>query len=268
MACEAIRRLQLKAMEGSGAALHTLRGIPRIGPRPAQATGPLSETEILALGSGDVAIFPGRNRRRPTIVVASPYLPFPLSHGGAVRIYNLMKHAARDRDQVLVAFCDQFAAPPAELLDLCSEIVLVRRRGSHYRRDTARPDVVEEFDSEAYRAALKQTIQKWRPAAVQLEFTQMAQYAEDCHPAKTILVEHDISLDLQQQLLATGNRTGAAHWEMEQQLQKWRGFETAAWKTVDCVVAMSAKDESAVTGANSRSACRTASIQNVFSQPP
>lgn len=95
----AIRRLQLQAMEGSGAALHTLRSVPRIGPRPAQAAGALSETEILALGSGDVAIFPARHRRRSAIVVASPYLPFPLSHGGAVRIYNLMKHAARDRDR-------------------------------------------------------------------------------------------------------------------------------------------------------------------------
>ena len=39
---EAIRRLQLNG------ALESLRGIPRIGPRPHDATGPLSETEILA----------------------------------------------------------------------------------------------------------------------------------------------------------------------------------------------------------------------------
>ena len=200
-------------------------------------------TEILALGSGDVAVFPGRDRKGEVVVVASPYLPFPLSHGGAVRIYNLMKCAAAERDQVLVAFCDELAAPPPELLEICREIVLVRRRGSHYRRDTARPDVVEEFDSEAYRAALKQTMRQWRPAVVQLEFTQMAQYAADCHPAKTILVEHDITFDLQQQLLATSTETGAARWEMERQLEKWRDFETAAWRRVDCVVTMSAKDE-------------------------
>ncbi len=241
---EAIRRLQLNG------ALETLRGIPRIGPRPPDATGPLTETDILALGNGDVALFPGRDRIGEVVIVATPYLPFPLSHGGAVRIYNLMKCAATERDQVLVAFCDELAAPPSELLAICCEVVLVRRRGSHYRRDTPRPDVVEEFDSEAYRAALKQTIRKWQPGVVQLEFTQMAQYAADCHPAKTILVEHDITFDLQQQLLAASTETGAARWEMERQLGKWRDFETAAWKNVDCVVAMSAKDEGMIAGAS------------------
>ena len=41
---------------------------------------------------------------KPAVLVASPYVPFPLSHGGAVRIYNLMRRAAADFDQVLVAF--------------------------------------------------------------------------------------------------------------------------------------------------------------------
>ncbi len=241
---EAIRRLQLNG------ALEPLRHVPRIGARPPAATGALSESEILALGGGDVAIFPGRNTCAKIVAIASPYLPFPLSHGGAVRIYNLMKHVAAERGQVLMAFCDELATPPRELLELCREVVLVRRRGSHYRRDTARPDMVEEFDSEPFRACLRQTVQRWRPDAVQLEFTQMAQYADACHPAKTILVEHDITFDLQQQLLATGTETGTARWELERQLGKWRVFEMAAWRAVDCVVAMSAKDEATVAGAN------------------
>jgi len=257
---EGIRRLQLNG------ALETLRGIPRIGPRPPDGTGPLSEIEILALGNGDVAIFPGQDRKGEVVIVATPYLPFPLSHGGAVRIYNLMKCAAAERDQILVAFCDELAAPPPELLAVCCEVVLVRRRGSHYRRDTPRPDVVEEFDSETYRAALKQTIRKWQPTVVQLEFTQMAQYAADCHPAKTILVEHDITFDLQQQLLAASTETGAARWELERQLRKWRDFESAAWKTVDCVVAMSARDEVMIAGAR-RTVCLPNGVDTARFQP-
>lgn len=248
---EAIRRLQLKAIDGDGAALDTLRQIPTVGARPPKPTGPLLETEILALGGGDIAVFPGRtDGKNKPVIVASPYVPFPLSHGGAVRIYNLMKNA--DQDQVLLAFSDDLITPPRELLDICREVILVRRRGIHYRRDTALPDMVEEFASEAFRACLKQTIQRWRPDLVQLEFTQMAQYAADCHPIKTILVEHDITFDLQQQLLATTSEatgeTAAARRELEKQLRKWKEFETAAWKTVDCVVAMSAKDESMIAG--------------------
>jgi GT2 family glycosyltransferase/glycosyltransferase involved in cell wall biosynthesis len=268
---EAIRRLQLKAIDGDQAALDTLRRIPDIGPQPSLPSGPLSETEILALGSGDVAIFPGRaanyagNNGTP-IVIASPYLPFPLSHGGAVRIYNLMKHAAQDRDQVLLAFADELSPPPEELLAICREVIIVRRRGSHYRRDTALPDVVEEFRSETFRACLKQAIQRWQPDLVQLEFTQMAQYASVCQPARTILVEHDITFDLQQQLLATTSETGASRLELEKQLRKWKEFETAAWKLVDCVVAMSPKDEQMVSGAR-RVACLPNGVDTDRFQP-
>jgi glycosyltransferase involved in cell wall biosynthesis len=202
-----------------------------------------------------VAVFPGvvKGGRR-TIAVVSPYLPFPLSHGGAVRIYNLMRRVAEEWDQMLIAFCDDLATPPRELLELCRAVVLVRRRGSHYRRDTPLPDIVEEFDSETFRACLKQTVRQWSPEIVQLEFTQMAQYAADCAPAKTILVEHDITFDLQQQLLATSDETGAARLELERQLEKWRAFETVAWRQADCVVTMSSKDERIVAGAH-RTAC-------------
>ena len=246
---DAIRRLQLLGAADPGAK-DALRAIPWIGARPPAASGQLSETEILALGSGDIAAFPGRAPRHPDrILVASPYLPFPLSHGGAVRIFNLMKQAARSHDLILMAFCETLTSPPEELLAVCAEVVLVRRHGSHYRRDTERPDVVEEFESEAFRACLKQTAARWQPAAIQLEFTWMAQYAGAWPGAKTILVEHDITFDLQQQLLATSADTGNAKWELERQLEKWRRFETAAWRAVDCVVTMSAKDAAVVTGA-------------------
>jgi glycosyltransferase involved in cell wall biosynthesis len=105
--------------------------------------------------------------------------------------------------------------------------------------------VVEEFDAEPFRACLKQVVHQWRPVAVQLEFTQMAQYADACTPARTILVEHDITFDLQEQLLSTDK----ANWELKNQLAKWQEFEMAAWREVDCVVAMSAKDAATVVGA-------------------
>jgi GT2 family glycosyltransferase/glycosyltransferase involved in cell wall biosynthesis len=238
---EAIRRLQLMG------AVDALRDIPAIGPRPPAATGPLTEPEIFALGNGDVACFPGAAPRGCSkVLIASPYLPFPLSHGGAVRIFNLMKQAAGSHDLILMAFCDKLATPPRELLELCCEVVMVRRQGSHYRRNTTRPDVVEEFDTETFRACLKQTASRWKPAVVQLEFTWMAQYAGTYPHAKNILVEHDITFDLQEQLLAHSTETGASRWELEQQTQKWRSFETRAWSEVDCVVAMSAKDAAAI----------------------
>jgi len=198
----------------------------------------LDDRHILAIGSGAVTVAPGRAPRNlPVVMIATPYLPFPLAHGGAVRMFNLIRRAARDFDHVLVSFADEARQVPAELLEICSEVVLVRRSGSHLLPSTDRPDVVEEFDSPAFHAALRQTVRKWKPVVAQLEFTQMAQYAADCAPAKTILVEHDVTLDLYQQLLEQGD-----DWELRHQLQRWIPFEIAAWSIVDRVVTMSEKD--------------------------
>jgi GT2 family glycosyltransferase/glycosyltransferase involved in cell wall biosynthesis len=236
---QAIERLRLL---DSRQALLFARQAPRLIDR---TSGDEDEDLILALGSGDVAVFPGRAAPgRDTILIASPYLPYPLSHGGAVRIYNLMLRAARAHSLVLVAFTDRLDTPPTELLDICAEIVLVRRTGSHALPSTPRPEMVEEFDSPAFHAALRQTMRKWHPAIVQLEFTQMAQYAADCVPAKTILVEHDITFYLYEQLVLT-----TPDWETRRQLERWRDYETRAWRDVDRVVTMSAVAAGRVKGA-------------------
>jgi len=200
--------------------------------------------KFLPLVSGDVAVFPVKPRSgRPVVLIASPYLPFPLSHGAAVRMYNLMSRAARDFDLVLVSFVEELAPVPRELTAICREVVAVRRAGSHAIPSTPRPDTVEEFDSPAFHAALRQTVAKWQPKIVQLEFTQMAQYAEDGKPAKTILVEHDITFDLYSQMLQREE-----DWENRRQYERWQRFETEAWRSVDRVVTMSAKDQKVVPG--------------------
>ena len=197
---QAIDRLQIRGVAGNKAAGVALLQAWRLPSRYHPSSAALiNEGRFLPLTSGDVAVFPGRPKQKPdSVVIVTPYLPYPLSHGGAVRMFNLISRAAFNRDQILVAFIDELMTPPQELLDVCAEIVLVRRTGSHFRPSTGRPDVVEEFDVPALHAALRQTIQKWSPAVAQLEFTQMAQYSQDCAPARTILVEHDITYDLQE----------------------------------------------------------------------
>ena len=212
----------------------------------------VDEELLLALGSGEHAVFPspgagapGAVGTRPCVMVVSSYAPFPLSHGGAVRMFNLMREGARDFDQVLVYFADELATPPAELMELCVEIVVVRREGSHARAMTARPDVVEEFDEPVMHALLPRLVRKWRPGVVQLEFTQLAQYAKDCAPAATVMVEHDVTLDLYEQLLREKE-----DWETRKQWERWVGFERAAWGEVDRVVVMSEKDARTVGRSN------------------
>jgi GT2 family glycosyltransferase/glycosyltransferase involved in cell wall biosynthesis len=205
---------------------------------------PSAPAGFLDLVNGGVAVFPGKPPSgKPVVLVASPYLPFPLSHGGAVRIYNLMRRAAQYFDQVLVAFVEEPRPVPAELRDICVEVVTVRRPGTHAFPSTLRPDTVAQFDAPSSHAALRQTIAKWRPRIAQLEFTQMAQYAPDCAPAQTVLVEHDITYDLYAQMLAREE-----DWEVRRQYQRWIDFEKDAWRSVDRVVVMSDQDRGIVAG--------------------
>jgi GT2 family glycosyltransferase/glycosyltransferase involved in cell wall biosynthesis len=237
---QAIARLnalaaRMEPVDSARAALGEAAAIA-LSARPASSE--TDEALTLALTGGAVAVFPGgRPTGRPVVLVAAPYLPFPLSHGGAVRMYNLMRRAAADFDLVLISFVERAAAPPRELLDICREIVTVGRRGTHILPDRGLPDVVEEFASSPFRAALRQTVRKWRPGIVQLEFTQLAQYAADCVPARVILVEHDVTLDLYRQLLAAGD-----DWELRRQHERWEAFERDAWGRVDSIVVMSEKD--------------------------
>ncbi len=234
---ENLRRLRLL---GKSEALRLAASVPVARESTAEKFHPLV--------SGDVAVFPGKPRSgRPVVLIASPYLPFPLSHGAAVRMYNLMSRAASDFDLVLISFAEELASAPKELTAICTEIVAVRRAGSHAIPSTPRPDTVEEFDSPSFHAALRQTAAKWQPKIAQLEFTQMAQYAAECtgaaRPAKTILIEHDITFDLYAQMLQREE-----DWENRRQYERWQRFETAAWRSVDRVVTMSAKDQSAAPG--------------------
>jgi glycosyltransferase involved in cell wall biosynthesis len=247
----ALKNLHGKALHNNAArsALWQAPGIAlRSGP---SVTCALSEELFLALTNGTVTVYAGRPPSgKPRILLASAYLPFPLSHGGAVRIHNLTTRAAAGWDQILVCFAETDAPPPPELLDRFVEIVLVRRVGSHSVTSSGRPEVVEQFASDAFRAALQLAVRKWNPGIAQLEFTQMAQYAADCAPARPILVEHDITFDLYRQLAHRQAEPGS-DWDLQRELKLWRRFETTAWRDMACVVTMSAKDRALVTGTRS-----------------
>jgi GT2 family glycosyltransferase len=152
--CQATRRLRTS---GRPALLRTAARTALGGGSP--GVPEYSEELILALTSGAVAVFPGQIvSGRPRALIVSPYLAAPLSAGF---------------DPVLVAFTKRLTTPPPEILAISVEVVLV----------------LEESAPAAFRAALHQTVRKWRPTVAHLEAPQMAQYAADCAPARAILVE-------------------------------------------------------------------------------
>jgi glycosyltransferase involved in cell wall biosynthesis len=243
---QAMKRLA-RAASGQPAAVRLLRQASGMALQGRCSTAPvrLREDTILALTDGSVSVFSGRAPAgRPRIVIASPYLPFPLSHGGAVRMYNLALRVASEFDQVLVAFSDTGDRPAPEILETYVEVVLVWRVGTHAHPKAGIPDAVQDFDSAAFHAALRRAVSKWQAPIVQMEFTQMGQYCEDCAPARTILVEHDVTLDLYRQMAQQD-----ADWDTHKQFELWSRFEKRAWRKTDLVITMSEKDRAMVAQA-------------------
>ena len=73
-------------------------GLRALGPRePLVSRGNIA----FSLGHGRAGKAPGRGR--PRVLIISPFLPYPLSHGGAVRIYNLTRALAERVDFALVS---------------------------------------------------------------------------------------------------------------------------------------------------------------------
>lgn len=208
------------------------RGVPldRIWLRPWWWPWPKRERSTAPQG---YRVTPGRpcenGRRR--VAVLSPYLPFPLSHGGAVRIYNLLREMAREFDVELFAFRDG-DAEVGGLADFCARVVVVEKpRYREPRWSTILPPEVHEYRSPAMRKALAEEQRAFGYELLQVEYTHLAEYPGE------ILVEHDVTFDLFTQI-ARRKRTLSAAWDAF----RWRRFETGAVRRYRHAVVMSEKD--------------------------
>jgi ribosomal-protein-alanine acetyltransferase len=169
-----------------------------------------------------------RNVRRKSIAVLTPYFPYPLSHGGAVRMFNLLRETAREFDVILYAFAEGPVTEPGPVLEYCSRVYLVEKpRYREPRWSTIAPPEVGEYFSPAML-----TLWRAREADVaQVEYTYLASYGGD------VLVEHDVTFDLYAQIRAR-RKTLSAWWDW----WRWHRFETPAVKKFRSVVVMSEKD--------------------------
>jgi hypothetical protein len=163
---QALERLRIRAGLGPAPrnALRAAAGIA-LGGGPAAAAA-FSEELLLALSGGGIAVFPGRAvLGTPRTLVAVSQLNSPAGPG-----VGSAGGLAAGPGAVLVAFTDMLETPPSELLAACAEVVLVRRSDGPL----------------AFRAALRQTIRKWRPEVAYLQGDDMAQFAGDCAPARPV----------------------------------------------------------------------------------
>jgi glycosyltransferase involved in cell wall biosynthesis len=214
------------------------RGVPldRIYLRPWWWPWPKRERSIVPRGYRIIEGRPCTSGRR-RVAVLSPYYPFPLSHGGAVRMYHLLREIAREFDVELLSFTDGESEPEtAPLVEFCARLVLVKKpRYREPRWSSLLPPEVHEFRSPAMRQALAEERRAFGFERLQVEYTQLAEYRGD------ILVEHDVTFDLFTQIAGRARgltQSLSAGWDAF----RWRRFEKAAVRRYARVAVMSKKD--------------------------
>lgn len=207
----------------------------------------------------EVRVFEGRKclPARPRIAVLSPYFPFPLSHGGAVRIFNLLRELAREFDVLLFAFTEGGALETSPVLEFCARVVIVEKpRYREPRWSTLRPPEVCEYSSPAMQSAIELQRRDFAFRLFQTEYTYLAGYGGD------ILVEHDVTFDLFTQVYARRG-TWPAWWDA----WRWRRFELAAVQAFRRVIVMSEKDRAQLAPADARVVPNGVDLERFSPQP-
>ncbi len=192
---------------------------------------------------GSIATHPGYARPlrpgKPRILIVSPYLPFPLTHGGAVRIFHLSQHLAREHDLLLLTFREREDRVDYKRLAACFARVVVVDQDERRRFDPEVPQAVAQFRTRAMAAALREAIAEYQPDVVQIEYTQLAGYREAVSGIPAVLVEHDVTFSLYEQL------------RDRRQYQLWHRFESRWLPRFEAVAVMSApeRDKAIAAGA-------------------
>lgn len=143
-----------------------------------------------------VAPRPSTRRPRPSVLVVSPYPLYPPVSGGSVRIWNLLRGVAADFDLHLAIFSTtrDDASQRDALEPFCRSVHFLRREDAPPAKPwSLLPRGAEYFAFEAARRRLRDLAETVDARIVQLEHTEMGQFAGLFPGRKVILTELDLS---------------------------------------------------------------------------
>ena len=134
---------------------------------------------------------------RPRVLLVTPYSIFPPHHGGAVRLYNLVRRLGERSRLHLLIFSQQGedAAQRAALEPFCARVDFHRWR-PQLRPDRLglQPPSAQLFASDIAASKIRDLVLGHRIDLVQLEYTELGQHAAAVPDGvPVILTEHDIA---------------------------------------------------------------------------
>ncbi|MBS1858836.1 MAG: glycosyltransferase family 4 protein [Acidobacteria bacterium] len=222
-----------------------------------RALGP--RDALLARGNIAFSVRPrgAPNGARPKVLVVSPFLPYPLSHGGAVRIYNLCRALAARVDFALIAVREHGETVQYDKLhEVFGEVRIVDIDQTASVADEI-PGQARQHECPALRACIAAMCREWRPDLVQFEYTHTAALRDAAAGVPAILVEHDITYSLYRQLAGIEPSRRA-----RREYRRWLEFENRWLARYEGVWTVSESDRALAAASSGRDAARTYAIAN------
>ena len=209
----------------------------------------VTDAEALRVSGSRLAFrerFEPRRTKRPGdrlgVLFVSPYCPYPPNHGGAVRMYNLMREVARRHDVYLVSMIEyeKERESEARLRTFCKD-VRFHLRGPTERTDFLDPASVQEFYSAPFARLIELVLGRHDIDIVQMEYTVLAHFLPDSARLKSVLTEIDLYFVSYLRAARARNRVGARLLGYYEWLRMFR-YEMKWCDRYDLVLAMSDHD--------------------------
>ncbi len=134
--------------------------------------------------------------KRPRLLIVCPYAIYPPNHGGAVRLYNLVKQLAERCDLYLLIFSpERETSEQRQALEPYCRRVYFHHWQPVFEREpwSAKPPSARLFASQRAAQRILEIVKTFAIDVVQLEYTELAQYRHAAGEARVILVEHDVA---------------------------------------------------------------------------
>jgi len=186
------------------------------------------------------------------ILVLSPFLPYPLSQGGKIRIFNIVKQLSRSHLITLVAIVDNRTDAQTSILQNFCEDIIVVERPARLWPDRLRfllgryPYNVIRYESRALKEELNRLRKLRKFDLVQIEFSMMWQYAGIFKGIPVVLDAHNIEHNIIKQIRdAHDGAIKKAMYTLEE--NRLREKERQAWRECDLCFAVSDREREIIS---------------------
>jgi glycosyltransferase involved in cell wall biosynthesis len=126
---------------------------------------------------------------KPRILIISPVTPYPIFHGAGSAIFGYLRALRQDFDIIFTGFCPERLLAQAEegLRMLCLDVALFAPPELRYvDAFDATPFYFSNLKHEGLRQAVRRLYQQYRPEMIQVEYLNMAEYADGLQGVRVI----------------------------------------------------------------------------------